>query len=106
MSGRIPDGCAHGLAVEQREVRAAGHAVDPARLRGEEPAKGLRGRHQPAGERVVVEGGRQDPRDVLATMFVLLLRTGKILVRASPCSSGFATVLRRTLDIELCITVT
>jgi hypothetical protein len=47
-------------------------------------------------------------------MFVLLLRTGKILVRASPCTSGFATVLRRTLDlyldlglaVELWITVT
>jgi len=47
-------------------------------------------------------------------MFVLLLRTRRILVRASPCTSGFATVLRRTLDlyldvwlrVELWITVT
>jgi len=34
-------------------------------------------------------------------MFVLLLRTRWILVRASPCTSGFATVLRRTLDLDL-----
>jgi len=47
-------------------------------------------------------------------MFVLLLRTRWIPVRASPCTSGFATVLRRTLDLyldlglglELWITVT
>jgi hypothetical protein len=45
-------------------------------------------------------------------MFVLLLRTRRILVRASPCTSGFARVLRRTLDldhrleVELWITVT
>jgi hypothetical protein len=34
-------------------------------------------------------------------MFVLLLRTRRVLVSASPCTSGFATVLRRTLDLDL-----
>jgi hypothetical protein len=34
-------------------------------------------------------------------MFVLLLRTRWIPVRASPCTSGLTTVLRRTLDLDL-----
>src|SRR5690349_23043455 len=41
------------------------------------------------------------PSDDLPTMFVLPPRTRRVLVRASPCASGFATVLRRTLDLDL-----
>ena len=65
-AGRVPERRPDRLAVDQREVGTTRGEVRPAGVGGEERLQRASRRHQPAGDRVVVEGRGHHADDVAA----------------------------------------